>query len=162
MLLGAVGLRGGLALRCLGGPFIKKSLGLLIGDIPLILPGPMRNCPPDMYIGLIGVLGLIVGTIGVCAVLIEFCVKSLACDSLDAISTGLRTFNDFDSSKFDFWTSALLESLAFSCVIISSFFISSVHSSEATVLHSVFILDVADHVELVEVFVCLDIVSIIG
>ena len=58
------GLSGGLAFRCLGGPFGKKSLGLFIGDIPLILPGPILGYPPAIYIGLRGGLGLMGGTVG--------------------------------------------------------------------------------------------------
>lgn len=65
MLFGPVGLSGGLAFKCLGGPYGKLSPGLCIGDMPLILPGPICRYPPDMYIGLMGGLGLMVGTMGV-------------------------------------------------------------------------------------------------
>ena len=58
------GLSGGLAFRCLGGPFGKNSLGLFIGDIPLILLGPILGYPPAIYMGLRGGLGLMGGTVG--------------------------------------------------------------------------------------------------
>ena len=51
-----------------------------------------------------------------------------------AATTGLGTFKDFDSSKFDFWASDLIASRLFSSVMSSSFFSSSVQLSEATLL----------------------------
>lgn len=86
----------------------------------------------------------------------------MACDLLAGISRGLRTFKDFESSKFDFWTSDLLVSRAFSSVIISSFLSRAVHSSEATLLQFVSVVEVDDHVEFVAVFVCCDTEAVIG
>ena len=69
--------------------------------MPLILPGPIRGYPPVMNIGLMGGLGLMVGTVGVCIHLIALSFASLAWE-LVGITRGLRTFKDFYSSKFDF------------------------------------------------------------
>ena len=159
-ILGPVGLRGGLALKCLGGPFGKKSLGLLIGDMPLIRPGPILGCPPAMCSDLRGGLALMGGTRGV-GVVTSFLFASLTLATLVVITRGVGIFNNFDFSKLDFWTSDLLDRRAFSSVIISSFFRIAVHSSEATLLQIVSVIEVVNHGGVFPGFKCCGIDAVI-